>query len=210
MFGSGIKYLLGVALLWTTLAPLPAASAADEAVFFQALVAAAWERTRQTVRYDPAYRRLAYPMGDPPAGTGVCGDVVVRAYRQVGLDLQRAVHEDMARAFDAYPRLWGLTRPDSNIDHRRVPNLRAYLRRQGASLPISSRAADYRPGDLVSWNLRGRSGSLPHIGIVVDAKTPDGRRPLIVHNIGQGPKAEDILFRYAITGHYRYRPKDVR
>ncbi len=199
--------VLLAALVLASGAGATAAEEISQPAFARDLVAAAWERTTHRVTYDPSYRQLAYPMGDPPRDRGVCSDVVIRAYRQVGLDLQQAVHEDMRRAFAAYPKIWGLSRPDRNIDHRRVPNLRRFLDRQGAALDISDDPKDYRPGDLVTWNLRGDGGSLPHIGIVVDRLSPDGRRPLIVHNIGQGPKAEDILFRFKITGHFRYRPE---
>lgn len=132
---------------------------------------------------------------------GVCTDVVVRSYRAVGIDLQERVHRDMRAAFPAYPRLWGLSRPDPNIDHRRVPNLQVFFRRQGAQLPVSQDLDDTQPGDLVTWVL---PGDLPHIGIVIHRRSSDGARPLIVHNIGNGPKIEDILFRFPITGHYRY------
>jgi len=166
------------------------------------LVAAALEQTTQTVAYDGSYRRIPYPGGDVPAGIGVCTDVVVRAYRRIGIDLQVEVHEDMVRAFRAYPRLWGLTRPDSNVDHRRVPNLQTYLRRAGAALPVSRKAEDYRAEDLVTWML---PGNLPHIGLVTDRRSPTSRSPLVVHNIGRGPELEDVLFAYPISGHYRYR-----
>jgi uncharacterized protein YijF (DUF1287 family) len=169
------------------------------------LVEAAHERTQHRVVYTPSYVRLAYPGGDVPPGTGVCTDVVIRAYRKLSIDLQALVHEDMRRAFAKYPTIWAMKRTDSNIDHRRVPNLRRFFKRSGAELPISRKAADYHPGDLVTWNLKTR-GSLPHIGIVSDRKSPKGN-PLIVHNIGAGPKLEDILFHYTITGHYRYFPK---
>lgn len=181
-------------LLWT--GPALAVSA-DQ------LVAAALERTRHTVVYDPAYRTIAYPMGDVPAATGVCTDEVIRAYRALGIDLQRLVHEDMRAAFQSYPGTWGLKRPDPNIDHRRVPNLRVFFARHGRSLPVTARGADYAPGDLVTWTL---PGNLPHIGMVTDRKSADGARPLIVHNIGAGPVLEDMLFDYEITGHYRYLP----
>jgi len=171
----------------------------------QALVEAAHERTRHRVVYTPAYVKLAYPGGDVPADTGVCTDVVIRSYRKLGIDLQKRVHEDMRGAFAKYPNNWGLKRPDRNIDHRRVPNLRRYFERQGASLPVTKRASAYKPGDLVTWMV-GARGNLPHIGIVTDKKTGRGV-PLIVHNIGAGPQLEDILFRYRITGHYRYFPK---
>ncbi len=139
--------------------------------------------------------------GDVPDSIGVCTDVVIRTYRAIGVDLQRLVHEDMVADFESYPQFWGLRKADPNIDHRRVPNLQAFLQNQNAKLPASEVAADYHPGDLVTWML---PGNLPHIGIVIDQRSRDGQRPLIVHNIGAGPKIEDVLFRYLITGHYRY------
>lgn len=170
----------------------------------QKLVAAAIERTGHRVTYDGSYRRLAYPGGDVPDDIGVCTDVVIRAYRRgLGIDLQKLVHEDMARDFAAYPKIWGLARPDRSIDHRRVPNLEAFFTRHGQSLPVSRDPGDYRPGDLVTWRI---PGNLPHIGIVTDRRSPDGRRPLIAHNIGRGPKLEDMLFDYDISGHFRYLP----
>ena len=170
-----------------------------------ALVEAALERTRHSVRYDGAYVSIAYPGGDVPADTGVCTDVVIRSYRALGIDLQQLVHEDMEDHFDAYPsrRIWGLSKPDSNIDHRRVPNLQTFFDRHGIAMPPTDQASDYRAGDIVSWML---PGNLPHIGVVTDARSADSERPLIVHNIGQGPRLEDMLFTYPITGHYRYFP----
>jgi uncharacterized protein len=165
------------------------------------LVAAAVTQTHTNVTYDGSYRKLAYPGGDVPETIGVCTDVVIRAYRRVGVDLQVKVHEDMTRAFGAYPRLWGLTRPDPNIDHRRVPNLQTFLRRAGAELPASRDPRAYRGADLVTWML---PGNLPHIGIVTSERV-DGT-PLVVHNIGRGPEVENILFSYPITGRYRYSP----
>ena len=178
----------------------PARASKEE--FLRAFVAAAIERTHHVVRYDPAYVRIPYPGGDVPADTGVCTDEVVRAYRAVGIDLQKEVHEDMLRAPSGYPRKWKwfLTHPDSNIDHRRVPNLMAFFERHGETLPITARAADYHPGDMVTWDL---GGNVPHIGIVVDREGRDGRY-MIVHNIGRGPQVEDVLFHWKITGHYRY------
>ena len=155
------------------------------------------------VRFDSSYRAIAFPLGDVPANVGVCADVVIRAYRAVGIDLQRLIHEDMRRNFSAYPRLWGLRGTDSNIDHRRVLNLRTFFTRQGKSLRVSDDPNAYKPGDLVTWNLNPH-GSMPHIGIVMDNKTADGSRPLIMHNMGGGQIYEDILFTYKITGHYRY------
>ena len=169
------------------------------------LVAAAIERTRQSVVYDGAYRGIAYPGGDVPAGVGVCTDVLIRAYRAgLGIDLQQRVHEDMAREFAAYPKIWGLSRPDPNIDHRRVPNLAVFFARHGQTLPVTNDGGDYRPGDLVTWRV---AGNLPHIGIVTGRRSLDGARPLIAHNIGRGPKLEDMLFDYPVTGHFRYLPE---
>ena len=168
------------------------------------LIAAAIERTGHSVTYDGSYRTLAYPGGDVPDDIGVCTDLVIRAYRSgLGTDLQKAVHEDMARDFAAYPNIWGLSRPDRNIDHRRVPNLEVFFGRHGQSLPISRNPDDYAPGDLVTWRL---PGNLPHIGIVTDRRSADGRHPLIAHNIGRGPQLEDMLFGYPISGHFRYLP----
>ena len=155
------------------------------------------------VVYDGSYRRLEYPLGDVPADTGVCSDVVIRAYRLIGIDLQKLVHEDMSAHFSRYPSDWGLTRPDKNIDHRRVPNLRVFFKRKGVVLDASTDATDYKPGDIVTWNL-SESRTLPHIGIVTDKRSLDHKRPLIMHNIGNGQVFEDILFQYRITGHYRY------
>ena len=165
------------------------------------LVAAAVAQTRSGVTCDGSYRRIPYPGGDVPETIGVCTDVVIRAYRRVGVDLQVKVHEDMKRAFTSYPQLWGLPGPDPNIDHRRVPNLQAFFRRAGAGLPVSRDPGAYRAGDLVTWML---PGNLPHIGLVTSDRSATGT-PLIVHNIGRGPEVEDILFTYQITGHYRYR-----
>lgn len=173
--------------------------------FSDRLVQAALERTVHEVDYDGSYYAIDYPGGDVPANKGVCTDVLIRAYRTLGIDLQRLVHEDIANNFGAYPsqRIWGLKMPDTNIDHRRVPNLQAFFERNGVVLPITARAQSYQPGDLVTWRL---PGNLPHIGIVSDRFTSDGSTPLVVHNIGAGPRLEDILFAYKITGHYRYEP----
>ncbi|XCN72504.1 MAG: DUF1287 domain-containing protein [Candidatus Electrothrix aestuarii] len=165
------------------------------------LIQAALERTRHKVRYDGSYHQLAYPGGDVPDNIGVCTDVVIRSYRKIGIDLQKEVHEDMQKHFSAYPKNWGLKRPDKNIDHRRVPNLQVFFRRHGTELPMSKGGQDYQAGELVTWML---PGNLPHIGIVTNKRSADGQRPLIVHNIGRGPKLEDMLFHYPITGHYRY------
>jgi uncharacterized protein YijF (DUF1287 family) len=173
------------------------------AAFLRNLVAAAVERTEHVVRYDPGYVRIPYPGGDVPPDTGVCTDEIIRAYRAVGVDLQKQVHEDMAANFGAYPSraIWGLAAPDTNIDHRRVPNLRVFFARKGELLRTSNRADDYLPGDLVTWDL---GHGLTHIGIVTDQKALLTRRYMIEHNIGAGPKIEDVLFDWKITGHYRY------
>ena len=171
----------------------------------EALVSAAQDRLKHSVRYNGAYMKLDYPNGDVPASMGVCTDVIIRSYRAAyGFDFQKAVHEDMKANFSAYPNHWGLTRTDRNIDHRRVPNLEAYLERQGASLSLSQKASDFKSGDIVSWRIAGR---LPHIGIVSDKKSADGT-PLIIHNVGAGPQEEDVLFAYQMTGHYRFIPQE--
>ncbi|MFN3755749.1 MAG: DUF1287 domain-containing protein [Flavobacterium sp.] len=169
--------------------------------FSRKLSEAALELTKDQVTYDPAYRSIPYPNGDVPKDKGVCSDVVIRAYRKLGIDLQKEVHEDMKANFSRYPTRWGLTRPDTNIDHRRVPNLEVFFERKGQKIAVTQNAADYKTGDIVTWMLGGR---LPHIGIVTHKKTPDGRRPMIVHNVGGGQVLEDCLFRYEIVGHFRY------
>jgi uncharacterized protein YijF (DUF1287 family) len=169
--------------------------------FSEKLVRSALERTRHRVTYDGGYRPIPYPNGDVPDDVGVCTDLVIRSYRRLGVDLQKDVHEEMRDHFDEFPNYWGLTRPDPSIDHRRVPNLQALFSRRGIVLPVTRDPEDYVAGDLVTWMLAGK---LPHIGIVAEARSADGRRPLVFHNIGSGPKLEDLLFRYPITGHYRY------
>lgn len=191
-----------VLLLTLCLLLLPATARAEATA--QALIDAAIGQTDDGVTYNGAYFTIAYPGGDIPAQYGVCTDVIVRAYRALGIDLQKLVHEDMKAYFGLYPKLWGLTHTDTNIDHRRVPNLQVFFKRHGQSLPVTQNGADYKPGDMVTWNLRGDGGSLPHIGIVTDRLSADGQRPLIVHNIGAGPAVEDMLFGYKITGHFRY------
>ncbi|GAB6909361.1 conserved hypothetical protein [Desulfosarcina cetonica] len=164
------------------------------------LVTAARAQIGITRIYDPAYVKLTYPGGDVPRDRGVCTDVVIRAMRDAfGLDLQQRVHADMRAHFDRYPRHWGLSRPDPNIDHRRVPNLQTFFKRQGWALPVSSRPADYRPGDLVTCTVPRHR---PHIMIVSNRKTATGV-PYVIHNIGAGAREEARLFEFPLTGHYR-------
>jgi len=217
--GLPVRVFSAVVVIFGVLSPLPLVpsvarlpagagqSSARQEQFFRALVAAAVERTHHIVRYDSAYLRIPYPGGDVPANTGVCTDEVIRTYRAVGIDLQKAVHEDMLAHLSDYPKKWASAHAaatDTNIDHRRVPNLMVFFRRNGTNLMISSSAADYRPGDLVTWNL---GGGITHIGIVVDRGSPDGEIFMIVHNIGQGAQVEDVLFHWKIIGHYRYGGK---
>jgi len=176
------------------------------AVSSEQLVKAAIERTHKNVSYDGTYFSIPYPGGDIPANKGVCTDVIIRAYRKTGIDLQQKVHEDMDENFQRYPsrRIWGLRHTDKNIDHRRVPNLRVFFSRFGLSLSIKKKPQYYKPGDIVTWML---PGNLPHIGIVINQRSADNKRPMIVHNIGAGPEIDDMLFNYKITGHYRYTGK---
>ena len=201
----GSSLLRTFSLFLLSMLPLAAASA-DSVTLADRLVAEAKKRTEVIVVYDGAYRAIDYPLGDVPNGIGVCTDVVIRAYRGVGIDLQVRVHEDMQREFSAYPTIWGAQRPDRNIDHRRVPNLQAFFRRHGEALVVSERADQYQPGDIVTWML---PGNLPHIGVVSDHRAPDGDRFMVIHNIGQGPVEDDSLFRYPVTGHYRYDESSV-
>ena len=165
-------------------------------------VEAAQAQIGKTLTYDPAYTSLEYPGGDVPIDRGVCSDVAIRAFRGVGFDLQKEVHEDMQRAFSLYPKNWDLRKPDANIDHRRVLNLRTFFKRRGKSLPVTKNAADYQPGDLVTCIV---PKNLPHIMIVSDQVSPlDPARRLVIHNIGQGARAEDRLFEFELTGHYRW------
>lgn len=170
------------------------------------LIEAALDRTEHQITYDGSYHSIPYPNGDVPGHIGVCTDVVIRSYRKIGIDLQQLVHEDMTNNFSKYPsrKIWGLNRPDSNIDHRRVPNLQVFFSRHGQTLGISDKAESYIPGDLVVWTL---PGNLPHIGIVTNKYSLMSNRLMIVHNIGRGPELDDMLFDYKITGHYRYLPE---
>ena len=168
--------------------------------FVEKLTTAALDRTTHEIRYDGLYHSIGYPGGDVPAHLGVCTDVLIRSYRVLGIDLQKEVHEDMNAVFHLYSKRWGLPAPDPNIDHRRLPNLEVFFERKGHALQVTDDAGDYQPGDIVSWMV----GNLPHIGIVVPVRSDDGRRFLVVHNIGRGPEVEDMLFDYPIVGHFRY------
>ena len=171
--------------------------------FENKIAAALLDRTTHNVIYDGSYYSIDYPGGDVPSGVGVCTDVIIRAYRQLDIDLQKRVHEDMKAHFEQYPskRIWGLTKPDKNIDHRRVPNLQVYFERHADVLTITSDPHNYKVGDIVTWML---PGNLPHIGMVVSEAHRDAGNPVIVHNIGRGPEKSNMLFNYPITGHYRY------
>ncbi len=180
------------------------ASPALARTWAERLIEAAESQIGRTVTYDPAYVKITYPGGDVPIERGVCTDVIIRAYRDgLNFDLQKAVHEDMKANFSAYPKHWGLSRPDRNIDHRRVPNLQTFFKRRNAAMAVSDSAADYLSGDLVTMLL---PGNLPHIGIVSATKNDNGSRPLLLHNIGGGTQREDVLFIYKVTGHFRFTP----
>jgi uncharacterized protein YijF (DUF1287 family) len=186
--------VLGLATGWAT------AAFPENASTLQRVIDAGVDQAQYTVHYDPAYRSIPYPGGDVPRDRGVCSDVIIRAFRKGGVDLQKAVHEDMGNHFSAYPGLWHLRGPDSNIDHRRVANLMTYFHRQGKDTLLSKDARDYLPGDVVAWDL---GGGVLHIGMVTNV-TATGRRYCVVHNIGQGAKVEDVLFAWRVIGHYRY------
>jgi len=194
-----MKNLFSLLLLFTI-----SLSAQDN--FYDKLSTQAIAQTKKEVVYDAAYCKLKYPGGDVPEGKGVCTDVVIRSYRGLGIDLQKEVHEDMQKRFSGYPKYWKLKRPDPNIDHRRVPNLMVFFKKFGTTLPISDKAEDYKPGDLVCWNLQNKKTDqgITHIGVVTNVKGEGGRYK-IAHNIGAGNKLEDMLFEYTIIGHFRYK-----
>lgn len=172
-----------------------------DATPLEKLNASAIEQTTYTTNYDASYVKLDYPNGDVPKETGVCADVVIRAFRSAGLDLQKELHEDMTRSFAKYPNKWKSKKPDKNIDHRRVPNLMTWFNRKGKELAITKENRDYQPGDVVAWEL---DGGLTHIGLVSKIKAEGADRYAIVHNIGAGARLEDVLFQWKIIGHYRY------
>ncbi|MDO5635621.1 MAG: DUF1287 domain-containing protein [Myroides sp.] len=173
----------------------------EVSAFRKQLSAVALEIIDPTIKYTPDYVSIVYPNGDVPPETGVCTDVIIRAYRKLGIDLQKEVHEDMKNSFEMYPKIWGLSRPDTNIDHRRVPNLETFFRRKGKELTVTQNADDYKTGAIVTWMINDK---MPHIGIVTNRLTKDGKRRLIVHNVGSGQVLEDCLFKYRITGHFVY------
>lgn len=195
MCAPAVRYIFSLLILLSI-------SSRAQSDFPAQLSKAAIELTKQNVFYDATYFRIPYPNGDVPSDRGVCTDVVIRAYRKLGIDLQQKVHEDMKANFSLYPKIWGLKKPDTNIDHRRVPNLMTFFSRHGIKLKNTQNPSDYQPGDLVTWDI---GGNTPHIGIVINQRSTDNTRPLIVHNIGGGQQIEDCLFKYQITGHYRYK-----
>jgi uncharacterized protein len=183
------------------ISPRPTATTvAVAAPKIQKIIANAIAQTNVTRSYDPAYVKLAYPGGDVPMSTGVCTDVVIRAFRSINIDFQKEVHEDMQKNFSVYPHNWGLTTTDTNIDHRRVPNLMTWLKRQGKAQPVTQNGQDYQPGDIVTWDL---GGGQQHIGLVTNIRA-NSERLAIAHNVGSGTKVEDVLFRWKPIGHYRY------
>ncbi len=173
----------------------------DSLTFALKLSQAALSLTEALVTYDGTYFTIPYPNGDVPADKGVCTDVIIRAYRKLGIDLQQRVHDDMAANFALYPQKWGLKKTDTNIDHRRVPNLMTFFSRHGEVKKLSQNPQDFQPGDIVTWNL---TGNLTHIGLIVNFLSEDKKRYLVVHNIGNGQELADCLFQYEMTGHYVY------
>lgn len=203
-------FLLPLLLLFTLsckktedLASNTTAAIEDPITFQEKLSNAAIAIIDPTVAYDPSYTSIKYPNGDVEKNKGVCTDVVIRSYRRLGIDLQKEVHEDLKVNFSKYPNLkkWGLKKPDTNIDHRRVPNLEVFFSRKGEKLTVTQDAADYKTGEIVTWMINGK---LPHIGIITNKKSSDGKRPMLVHNVGGGQVLEDCLFHYTIVGHYKY------
>ncbi|MFK8011529.1 MAG: DUF1287 domain-containing protein [Marinicellaceae bacterium] len=191
-----IKFFIGFFLLIANLA-----------VAEQHLVDAALERLNHQVVYDGSYQSIDYPNGDVDPRKGVCTDVVIRSYRSLGIDLQELVHEDMKKNFGDYPNIWGLKKPDTNIDHRRVPNLEEFFKRNGTILPVNQQANTYKPGNIVTWRL---PNNLPHIGIISNIRSDkDPNRYKVIHNIGWGPKLDDMLFEFKIVGHFSYKPKVI-
>ncbi len=179
----------------------------QEDEFYKKLVQQAILQTKIEVTYVPEYVQIKYPNGDVPSNTGVCTDLVIRSYRGLNIDLQKEVHEDMVKNFKNYPKLWKLKAPDTNIDHRRVPNLMTFFKNKQANLKVTTIADDYKPGDIVTWNLQNKNlvSGITHIGIVTNIKSDDGKRYKIAHNIGAANQIEDMLFSYTIIGHFRYK-----
>ena len=196
-----LTFLMRTSLVFLFLIPSIVSISFCQSGFFDQLSDAAIELTHDHVVYDPGYYSISYPGGDVPSDRGVCTDIIIRAYRKLGIDLQKEVHEDMAANYSKYPDYWGLTHTDTNIDHRRVPNLMMFFKRQGISLPVTASPVDYLPGDIVFWSL-GRG--ISHVGIVINRRSADGERYLVVHNIGRGQVIEDCLFKFEITGHFHY------
>ncbi len=173
-----------------------------QADFYTRLADSALTLINLNIEYDPSYFKISYPKGDVPENKGVCTDVIIRLYRKFGIDLQQEVHIDMKQNFEEYPKIWGMKGCDTNIDHRRVPNLMVFFKRHGTIKPISNKPENYLPGDIVCWSL---GGGVTHIGIITNKFNKDKKRRLIVHNIGAGQELEDFLFNFKIIGHYRYK-----
>ena len=201
MQGTHSTHIMRKTLLHFFIFILTLYSVSGQTTFFDRLADSALVLTNQKVNYDPSYFKLDYPNGDVPSDKGVCTDVIIRAYRKLGIDLQKEVHLDMNSNFEKYPKNWGLKQTDKNIDHRRVPNLMTFFSRKGIVKIISQSPNDYQPGDIVCWNL---GEGITHIGIVSRIKSTDGLRYLIIHNIGEGQVIEDCLFSFKIIGHFRY------
>ena len=196
-----MKLIKKIGFLFLILVNFCNESVKSQSSFYSSLADSAATLTRDRVVYDPAYFSIPYPNGDVPKGKGVCTDVVIRAYRKMGVDLQKEIHEDMAANFSLYPKNWGLSKTDKNIDHRRVPNMMVFFARHGSKKPITQNPEDYNPGDIVCWNL---SGGITHIGIISNKESSDGKRPLIIHNIGAGQVFDDVLFDFKIIRHHAY------
>ena len=177
--------------------------------FQKDFINAALDRTNHDITYDGRYFNIDYPNGDIPSNLGVCTDVIIRSYRAIGVDLQKLIHEDMSQNFNDYPIKihWPQQNSaDSNIDHRRVPNLQTFFSRFGDEISITNNKETYEPGDIVTWDLKGSSPW--HIGIITHHKSYITGNLLVVHNIGSGPIISDMLFKFPITGHYRYVPEN--
>jgi uncharacterized protein YijF (DUF1287 family) len=163
-------------------------------------------RTQIGSVYDCHYVQIAYPGGDVPSDRGACSDVVVRALRNAGIDLQQLIHEDMLRDFNAYPHLNSLTQPDANIDHRRALIQMRFFERHGKTLPMEvspQTIAEWQPGDFVYWQILG---NYQHAGVLSDRINANSL-PLVIHN-GSVCIEQNCLTRWKIIGHFRFSETD--